>query len=130
MAALYIAGTWVHVEPFGYVWFVYPAVAVWCFDRLVRIGRLIAFGFPKAEITLLANDTLKLSFQNQAIGSLFQVAMLSSILSNQLTSGSPILSHLLILQTTRTLFCIVRSRVVSHTVYTNYWPNNLARPQE
>ncbi|MCP8716918.1 MAG: ferric reductase-like transmembrane domain-containing protein, partial [Asgard group archaeon] len=59
MAALYIAGTWVHVEPFGYVWFVYPAVAVWCFDRAVRIGRLLVFGFPKAEITLLANDTLK-----------------------------------------------------------------------
>lgn len=59
MAALYIAGTWVHVEPFGYVWFVYPAVAVWCFDRAVRIGRLLVFGFPKAEITLLANETIK-----------------------------------------------------------------------
>ncbi|KAK6885234.1 putative ferric reductase transmembrane component, partial [Candida tropicalis] len=59
MAALFIAGTWIHVDELGYIWFVYPAVAVWCFDRLVRIGRLIAFGFPKAEITLLANDTLK-----------------------------------------------------------------------
>ncbi|RCK65214.1 putative ferric reductase transmembrane component [Candida viswanathii] len=59
MAALYVAGAWIHVDTLGYVWFMYPAVAVWCFDRLVRIGRLIVFGFPKAEITLLANDTLK-----------------------------------------------------------------------
>ena len=39
--------------------FVYPAVAVWCFDRAIRIGRLLVFGFPKAEITLLANETIK-----------------------------------------------------------------------
>ncbi|RCK65215.1 Ferric/cupric reductase transmembrane component 1 [Candida viswanathii] len=59
MAALYVAGTWVHVDTLGYIWFVYPAVAVWCFDRLVRIGRLAVFGFPEADVTLLANDTLK-----------------------------------------------------------------------
>ncbi|KAK6887557.1 putative ferric reductase transmembrane component [Candida tropicalis] len=59
MAAIFVGGTWVHVDILGYVWFVYPAVAVWCFDRLVRIGRLIAFGFPQAQVTLLANETLR-----------------------------------------------------------------------
>ncbi|MCP8717180.1 MAG: ferric reductase-like transmembrane domain-containing protein [Asgard group archaeon] len=59
MAAIFVGATWVHVDDLGYVWFVYPSVAVWCFDRAVRIGRLIVFGFPKAEVTLLANDTLK-----------------------------------------------------------------------
>ena len=56
MAALFVAGTWIHVVDFGYVWFVYPTVAVWCFDRLVRIIRLIYFGFPVAEVKLLTDD--------------------------------------------------------------------------
>ncbi|EER33102.1 conserved hypothetical protein [Candida tropicalis MYA-3404] len=60
MATLYICGTWIHVDDLGYVWFCYPAVAVWCFDRLVRILRLVWFGFPKAQITLISNDTIKI----------------------------------------------------------------------
>ena len=48
-AALYVAGTWIHVDELGYVWFVYPAVAVWCADRVVRIARLVIFGFLKPE---------------------------------------------------------------------------------
>ena len=59
LAALYVAGTWVHVEEFGFLCLVYPAIAVWCFDRVVRIGRLIVFGFPHADVTLLADETLK-----------------------------------------------------------------------
>ena len=59
LAALWVAGAWIHVEELGYIWFVYPTVAVWCFDRAVRIGRLIVFGFPKAQVTLMANETLK-----------------------------------------------------------------------
>ncbi|KHC49386.1 hypothetical protein MEW_04007 [Candida albicans P60002] len=58
-AALYVAGTWIHVDELGYVWFVYPAVAVWCADRVVRIARLVIFGFPKAQVSLLADDTIK-----------------------------------------------------------------------
>ena len=58
-AALYVAGTWIHVDELGYVWFVYPAVAVWCADRVVRIARLVIFGFPKARVSLLADDTIK-----------------------------------------------------------------------
>ena len=58
-AALYVAGTWIHVDELGYVWFVYPSVAVWCVDRVVRIARLVVFGFPKAQVTLLADETIK-----------------------------------------------------------------------
>ncbi|KAK6888306.1 putative ferric reductase transmembrane component [Candida tropicalis] len=60
LAAIYIAGTWLHVADYGYLCFVYPAIAVWCFDRVVRIGRLISFGFPQADIELLQNNTLKI----------------------------------------------------------------------
>jgi len=34
-------------------------VAVWVFDRAVRIGRLVVFGCPKSEVILLADETLK-----------------------------------------------------------------------
>ncbi|KAG7665916.1 uncharacterized protein J8A68_000539 [[Candida] subhashii] len=59
LAAFWLAGTWVHVDELGYVWFVYPAVAVWCFDRLGRIIRLVAFGFPIADVSLVSEETIK-----------------------------------------------------------------------
>ncbi|CAI5756512.1 unnamed protein product [Candida verbasci] len=59
LAAFWTAGAWLHVKDLGYIWFVYPSVAVWSFDRVVRIGRLFAFGFPHATVTLLSDETLK-----------------------------------------------------------------------
>ncbi|RCK63160.1 putative ferric reductase transmembrane component [Candida viswanathii] len=60
LAAVYIAGTWLHVADYGYLCFVYPAIAVWCFDRVVRICRVVSFGFPQADLQLLQNNTLKI----------------------------------------------------------------------
>lgn len=60
LAALFIAGAWIHVNEMGYVWFYYASVAVWVFDRVVRIVRLVGFGCPKSEVTLLANETLRI----------------------------------------------------------------------
>ena len=59
MVAIYIVGTWIHVDDLGYVWFCYASIALWCFDRLIRIVRLFWFGFPKARVTLIGNDTIK-----------------------------------------------------------------------
>ncbi|KAG7663950.1 uncharacterized protein J8A68_002511 [[Candida] subhashii] len=59
MAVLWVVGTWIHVEELGYIWFVYPSVAVWALDRAVRIGRLVAFGFPTSDVILLADETIK-----------------------------------------------------------------------
>ncbi|CAH2354375.1 ferric reductase transmembrane component 4 [[Candida] railenensis] len=59
MAALFIGGSWIHVDELGYAWFFYATVIVWFFDRAVRVARLIHFGFPKATVSLLANETLK-----------------------------------------------------------------------
>ncbi|KAI5968884.1 hypothetical protein CANMA_002058 [Candida margitis] len=59
LAVFWTIGAWYHVIDLGYIWLVYPAVAVWCFDRAVRIGRLISFGFPHADVTLLSDETLK-----------------------------------------------------------------------
>ncbi|RLV91420.1 putative ferric reductase transmembrane component [Spathaspora sp. JA1] len=59
MAALFIAGTWRHVVTLGYVWYVYAATGVWVLDRIIRIVRIIAFGFPESDVTLMSNETLK-----------------------------------------------------------------------
>ncbi|CAK9435438.1 uncharacterized protein LODBEIA_P01650 [Lodderomyces beijingensis] len=59
LAAIWVAGAWIHVLDFGYINMVYPAVAIWIVDRLVRIARLVWFGFPHADVTLLADETLK-----------------------------------------------------------------------
>ncbi|CAK9439641.1 uncharacterized protein LODBEIA_P37410 [Lodderomyces beijingensis] len=60
LAVLWLVGTWYHLVDMGYIQMVYPVIAVWGVDRLVRVGRLVAFGFPRAEVTLMAEDTLRL----------------------------------------------------------------------
>lgn len=61
LAALFIAGSWKHVNHLGYTCFFYAATAVWATDRVVRLCRLLYFGCPKAEIRLLADETLKVT---------------------------------------------------------------------
>ncbi|EGW35673.1 uncharacterized protein SPAPADRAFT_58880, partial [Spathaspora passalidarum NRRL Y-27907] len=66
MAVLFIAGTWRHVVKLGYVWYVYAATGVWILDRLIRIVRLVSFGFPGADVTLMSNETLKVVIKKPA----------------------------------------------------------------
>lgn len=65
-AALFVIGAWRHVDEKGYGKFMYAAVAVWVFDRVVRIGRLAAFGIQVANVELKANETLKVSVPRPA----------------------------------------------------------------
>ncbi|KAK9480963.1 ferric reductase NAD binding domain-containing protein [Lipomyces japonicus] len=51
LVIVFTATTWHHVKEHGYVQYVYAAVAVWAFDRLIRILRVIIAGpFAKAQI--------------------------------------------------------------------------------
>lgn len=59
LAAIFLVGSWYHVNTLGYIWFFYPVVGVWALDRLLRLVRLFLFGFPTAEVTLLADETLR-----------------------------------------------------------------------
>lgn len=59
MAGVYIGGSWMHVTTLGYVWYFYAALAVWIFDRLVRIARLAYFGCPEATVSLVADETMR-----------------------------------------------------------------------
>lgn len=59
LAGFWIIGMWFHVCIMGYSQVMYSCFAVWGFDRLVRVVRILWFGFPKADISLLPDNTLK-----------------------------------------------------------------------
>ncbi|CUM62687.1 uncharacterized protein PRCAT00000243001 [Priceomyces carsonii] len=59
LAAVFIIGSWLHVENLYCLWFYYVAAAVWALDRCIRLARIFLFGFPNADVFLLADDTLK-----------------------------------------------------------------------
>ena len=61
MGVFYVIGTWEHVVDLGYMWYVYASVAFWAFDRLIRIIRLLHFGFPEATVNLMSDETLKIT---------------------------------------------------------------------
>lgn len=56
---VFLFGTLFHLTSLGYSFLMYIALGVWGLDRLVRLGRTLVFGFPKAVITLCANETLR-----------------------------------------------------------------------
>ncbi|CCH46107.1 Ferric/cupric reductase transmembrane component 2 [Wickerhamomyces ciferrii] len=60
MAAIFLAGTWIHAGDFNYQPWAYSMAAIWCFDRAVRIFRLIAFGVRTATATVVSEETLKI----------------------------------------------------------------------
>lgn len=57
LSVLTIAGLWIHLKPLGYGPFMYAAVAVWAFDRFVRLIRMSLIGLKTAEFTLV-EDTI------------------------------------------------------------------------
>ncbi|CAH6719394.1 ferric reductase transmembrane component 3 [[Candida] jaroonii] len=61
LAALFIGGAWLHVVDLGYVAFYYACVGVWVLDRVIRFGRLFAFGFPMADVELFSDETFKVT---------------------------------------------------------------------
>lgn len=59
LAVGWVVGAWRHLEKFGYLPIIYGTVAVWAFDRFVRIVKMLWFGFPKAQVSLVENETLR-----------------------------------------------------------------------
>ena len=60
LSALFVAGAWLHVVTLGYGPVMYATAAVWVFDRVVRIARMLWFGVSKASVTLVSNETLRI----------------------------------------------------------------------
>lgn len=59
LALLFIVGAWHHTDVLGYSVFYWATVGVWAFDRAVRFCRLAVFGAPKASVSLMADETLR-----------------------------------------------------------------------
>ncbi|KAB5566033.1 ferric reductase like transmembrane component-domain-containing protein [Coniochaeta sp. 2T2.1] len=64
MAVFVIAGCWYHVEllferKWGYELWIYAACAVWAFDRLVRVVRLVKNGLRRAAVTEVAHGLVR-----------------------------------------------------------------------
>lgn len=58
LGVFYVIGLWFHVKDLGYCQVMYPCFAIWVFDRLVRLLRLLWFGFPQGKVSLVADETL------------------------------------------------------------------------
>lgn len=58
-AAIFLAASWIHSKQFGYEQFTYALAAIWCFDRFVRIVRLVSFGARNAKVTVVSDEILK-----------------------------------------------------------------------
>lgn len=59
MALFFIVGGYKHTIVFGYAPFYWTSIAIWAFDRAIRFSRLFVFGAPTADVTLLAEETLR-----------------------------------------------------------------------
>jgi predicted ferric reductase len=60
LVAIFLCGTWIHIEDFGYEYWAYAMAAIWCFDRFVRIVRLAYFGIQQAQVTVVSDEVLKI----------------------------------------------------------------------
>lgn len=61
--SLFVAGAWWHVKPHGsgYIYLIYASVAVWAFDRAMRIVRVLVSGLTaSAQIQLYPHNIMKL----------------------------------------------------------------------
>ncbi|OBA21817.1 hypothetical protein METBIDRAFT_40351 [Metschnikowia bicuspidata var. bicuspidata NRRL YB-4993] len=66
LAAFFVIGTWYHIYELGYSQFMYATFAVWAFDRIIRLVRVLYFGFPEAEVSLFSDDTIKVDVPKPA----------------------------------------------------------------
>ena len=61
MAVFFLVGTWGHIDIFDENQWTSAAIAVWVFDRFVRIVRLSFFGIRTAKATVISNETLEIT---------------------------------------------------------------------
>lgn len=61
LGALFFYACWQHVLTISGIEWIYAAIALWCFDRLVRIIRICSFGFPTAKLRLVSEDLVRVT---------------------------------------------------------------------
>lgn len=66
LAVFALVGGYFHTKEKEYEEFYIAAMAIWVFDRLVRIGRMAFFGIRTGTIELTANETVKVTVSRPA----------------------------------------------------------------
>ncbi|OWB63182.1 hypothetical protein B5S29_g4142 [[Candida] boidinii] len=57
----FIALCWWHCIDLGWMEWLYASIALWSFDRFIRLIRLAGFGIRKAELSIVDDETMKLT---------------------------------------------------------------------
>ncbi|GME91833.1 unnamed protein product [Ambrosiozyma monospora] len=61
MVAAFVAMCWYHCRDMGFCEWIIAACVFWVFDRVVRIIRMSSFGYRTADLTLINDETFKVS---------------------------------------------------------------------
>ncbi|VVT54097.1 uncharacterized protein SAPINGB_P003905 [Magnusiomyces paraingens] len=61
LAVFFVIGCWYHLEWVGWLNWVYPLIALWGFDRAVRLGRLAWSGLGTSQTKLYPNDLFRMT---------------------------------------------------------------------
>lgn len=59
LALVFSIGGWLHTTEKQYAEFFYASSAIWCFERLLRLVRIGAYGVRTAKVQLIADETLR-----------------------------------------------------------------------
>ncbi|OUM54291.1 hypothetical protein BVG19_g3657 [[Candida] boidinii] len=63
----FIAMCWWHCIDLGWMEWIYSSIALWGFDRFIRLIRIFSFGFHKAELEIVSEDTIKVKVKKPLV---------------------------------------------------------------
>lgn len=68
LAVFVLVGSWYHVEllftrRWGYEFWLYAACAVWFFERVARVARILKNGMRRAEVTQITDDIVRIDIK-------------------------------------------------------------------
>lgn len=61
LGVFFVIGMWYHLVVLGWMNWVYATIAIWGFDRAVRLARLVWSGLGTAQIKLYPNDLFRMT---------------------------------------------------------------------
>ncbi|VVT54095.1 uncharacterized protein SAPINGB_P003904 [Magnusiomyces paraingens] len=61
LAVFFVIGMWYHIVEMGWMNWMYSTIAIWGFDRAVRLGRLIWSGVGTSQTKIYPNDIFKMT---------------------------------------------------------------------
>lgn len=66
MAVAFFFSCWKHIQSIGWTNWIYISLAIWIFERLIRIIRILHFGVATANIQLIGKDLLRVTIPKKS----------------------------------------------------------------